>query len=504
MSGLLKRKYLSTLIICVIFCILNIIFPKQGGAFNISRIIFISTSCVCLLYVVFVSRERTLDEKTLLSLLFVISLAFRLCYVQTTPFFVRQHDVFGDNGHYDYIMTLFNGEELPAVGTLESWQYYQPPVWHFICASFLRLQTLFHIPHTVALENIQFISMLCSSFISLLALKLFRQLEIKGLPLCASFAVVAFHPTFILLSASVNNDVLSLMLSLLSLTLAIDWYKDPRFTKIIPLALSIGFAMGVKLSGGLISVGIAFLFAIVLFGKRHKKKLNIFLQFIVFGVICAPISLWWQVRNLIRFGIPMTYVPMLPENSTQYIGFHSIRERLFDFTSLFENGVYPARAVKSMEGVFDHYEYNIPLGALKSSVFGEYYIGLGNGFSEIFATILFYTGVVLAVFSIISFAYSIVFAAKREKSKLNLLISTAICSLVLLISYIKFCFEFPHFCTMDFRYIALTVVFGALYIGYLNDRIDKNNKMFGFIRIFTITLSAFFCISSIALYASIA
>lgn len=490
--------------ICVFCCVLNIIFPKQGGAFNPSRIIFITTACASLLYVVFVLREKALDEKTLLSLLFVISLAFRFCYVQTTPFFVRQHDVFGDNGHYDYIMSLFNGERLPAVGTLEAWQYYQPPVWHFICASFLRLQYVLNISHTVALENLQFISMLCSSYISLIALKLFRQLEIKGLPLCASFALVAFHPTFILLSASVNNDVLSLMLSLLSVTLAIDWYRAPSFKRIIPLAFSIGFAMGVKLSGGLISLGVAFLFAIVLFGKRHKKKLDIFLQFITFGVICVPIALWWQVRNLIKFDIPMTYVPMLPENSTQYIGFHSLRERLFDFTSLFENGVYPARAIESMKGVFDYYEYNIPLGALKSSVFGEYYIGLGNDFSEIFANVLFYTGMILAILSVIAFLYSIVFSIKNDKKQLNLLISTAICYAVLIISYIKFCFEFAHFCTMDFRYIALTVVFGALYIGYLNDRIDKNNKMFGFIRIFSITLSVFFCISSIALYASIA
>ena len=68
-------------------------------------------------------------------------------------------------------------------------------------------------------------------------------------------------------------------------------------------------------------------------------------------------------------------------------------------------------------------------------------------------------------------------------------------------SYIKFCFEFAHFCTMDFRYIAITVVFGALYIGLLLKHREENNKMFDkILRNSLCVLVGIFAVSSLAIY----
>jgi predicted branched-subunit amino acid permease len=58
---------------------------------------------------------------------------------------------------------------------------------------------------------------------------------------------------------------------------------------------------------------------------------------------------------------------------------------------------------------------------------------------------------------------------------------------------------------MDFRYIAMTVIFGALYIGLLLKHREKNNKMFdSILRISIIVLTVLMAISSLVIYGSIA
>ena len=277
---------------------------------------------------------------------------------------------------------------------------------------------------------------------------------------------------------------------------------------ILLLALSIGFSMGVKLSGGLISIGVAMLFAIRLFGKQYKRKLYLIGQFASFGVICVPIALWWQVRNLLLYNVPLTYVPKLSETNSQYIGFRSAFERLFDISSIWDVGVYPARAIQSKAELYDYYEYNIPATALKTSVFGEYYLGQSSNLGNIFANILFYSAAILAVLTVVSVVYLLIKSFKKGVEDIGFckseLIFTLVCALTLIFSYTKFCFDYAHFCTMDFRYIAMTVIIGALYIGLLLKHKQKNNKMFdSVLRIGILMLTVLMAISSVVIYGSV-
>jgi predicted branched-subunit amino acid permease len=58
---------------------------------------------------------------------------------------------------------------------------------------------------------------------------------------------------------------------------------------------------------------------------------------------------------------------------------------------------------------------------------------------------------------------------------------------------------------MDFRYIAMSVIFGALYIGLLLKHRQKNNKIFDLVlRVGIIILTVFMAISCVAIYGSIA
>lgn len=504
---ILKKRYLVLFVSCMLCGIFNVFPSIIDWAAYPPQTVACTGYLIINLYIIYkLYKYEFLNERKVIFIVFMIAFLFRLCYIQSTGILVRQHDVGGSYGHLAYIMTFYKHEPLPDN---INWQYYQPPVWHYICALFLHIQTTLGIALDAAKENLQLLSFFCSNMIMLLSYKLFKYFNLKRVPLFVAFSIVAFHPTFIILSGSINNDVLSVMLSLLSVTLAIKWYREPKMKNILLLALSIGFAMGVKLSAGLISVGVAVLFAIKLFGKEYKDKLNLIGQFASFGAVCVPLALWWQVRNYIKFGVPFTYVPKLSETNSQYIGFRSFFERIFDISSIWDAGVYPSRAITSKAHLYDYYEYNIPAAVLKTSVFGEYYPGQFSSFGIICANILFWSAAILAVLSVISMILCLVkeFRSRRDKRDFcfSELAFIAICSFVLFIFYVKFCFDFPHFCSMDFRYIALTVVFGALYIGLLVKNMQENNKMFDKILVVLIvTVTVVFMAVSLLLYSSFA
>ena len=503
----LEKRFWVLFFACLLCGLLEVFTFWQNWFLYSAQTIFLITLPFFAIFLAnkYVKGEK-IDEKTAIFLIFAFGFIFRLVYIQSTGYLIRQHDVGGTNGHYAYMLKFYSHQALPDKLT---WQYYQPPVWHYICALFLHIQVSLGVAFEAARENLQLISLFCSSAIMLVSYKLFKLFGLNGKGMVFAFAFVAFHPTFIILSGSINNDVLSLLLSLTAVYLAIKWYREPKMKTILLLALSIGFSMGVKLSGGLISLGVAILFAIHLFGKQYKDKIGLIKQFASFGVICVPIALWWQVRNFIKFDTPFTYIPKLSDTSTQYIGFRSFFERIFDFSSLFENGVYPARAIESKADLYEYYEYNIPLGALKSSVFGEYYIGQSTSIGNFIAKLLFWSAVLITLISIVACVYFVVKAIKNKENcefyKPSELIFTVICGLTIIISYVKFCFDFAHYCTMDFRYIAMTVVFAALYIGLLVKDRNKNNKIFDRIVVNgTFALVAVFAVSSLLLYGTLA
>lgn len=502
-----KNRYLYLFISCLICGLLNVFTAWQKDFEYPNKIlVLLGVAAVFVFYFRMYDKKHKLTERDLIFIIFAFGFIFRVTYIQATGHLIRQHDVGGDYGHLDYIERLFNGEGLPNMDVRKYWQYYQPPVWHIICANWLKFQTFIGISYNAALENLQLISLFFSSSLMFLSHKLFRMFKLEKTPLVIACALVAFHPTFIILSGSINNDVMSLALALLSCILAIQWYRDPKFSNIIPLAFTIGLSMAVKVSGGLISLAVAILFAIRLFGKSFAKKHILIGQFASFGIICIPLALWWQIRNLVSFGVPITYVPMLSEKSSQYIGFHSVFERIFDISSLWKAGVYPARVPRG----YEFFEYNIPMGALKSSVFGEYYIGRGTALETV-AKVLFWSAAVLAVLSVVAAIYIVVKAVINRKNEnsgeiisLPELTFPLVCSATLIISYVKFCFDYAHFCTMDFRYIALTVVFGALYVGLLMKEQKKNNKIFGAVLNYLICFTTIIMsVSSVAIYGAI-
>jgi len=421
----------------------------------------------------------------LIILIAFIGVAIRIIYICYTSFNVRQHDLLSlqdKEGHIAYIVYWYNNFKLPDIDPRSLWQFYQPPLHHIIAAMWVRLNVSVGFNFATAIENIQVLTTIYSCITSFICYKIFKELGIKGKGLVIAFTLVCLHPTMILLSGSINNDILCLMLDMAAILATIKWYKKPSMKNIIIIALCLGFSMMTKASGVLVAPAIAFVFMIrflksVMEWKNIKKLDNkkqthkvsgLLMQFVVFIIISVPIGIWWSIYAYARFGMPIGFVPKLSNDINQYIGSYPTWSRFLDFNliqvkSVFENWGNPS------------FEHNILLAILKTSLFGEYDFSKTVSFIVLPATILFWSNVILTVLSL----FAMVYVCVKKIGNLNCVMKIffSVMYITIVGSFIKFCFQYPHTCTMDYRYIVPTLIIGAASIGLLVNELDKKKSL---------------------------
>lgn len=470
------------------------------------------TVFLCGVFAVYWKLTGTLTEGKLVALLFLLALAARLCYILLITIRTNQHDTswFGNpgfnNGHTGYILYLLENGKLPGE-EVWSWQFYHPPLHHIVCALWLKLQTAIGISFETAAENLQVLTLFYSMVSLYASYRVLKLIGLRNTALLAPLCLLAFHPTFFLLSGSINNDCMSIMFCLLAVWAALAWHQKPTFPRILALALCIGCAMFAKLATGLIAPAVAMLFLIRFFqakGWGWQGKSRLLLQFALFGVICIPLGIGWQVRNALLYDMPLAYVPRLSENADQYLGNYPIWTRFFDFGSLSEFGVFPMRTGVNGAEAFDHC---IPLAIQKMSLFGEYSYWMQTRAYDAIGTLLFYVNAVLISGSLaggVSCIVSMVrtkFGRHSDPDALVPLLFFLLYWVCLLVSYVQFCFSYPHFCSMDFRYIVPTLLIGAVFLGVALRRLGEHRGRFATaLRAVLLCSTAAFCVCSLLLY----
>ena len=96
---------------------------------------------------------------------------------------------------------------------------------------------------------------------------------------------------------------------------------------------------------------------------------------------------------------------------SQYLGEYSISERLFDFNSLKDFGVYPMRGGVQNATYFEHC---IPLAILKMALFGEYSIWKDIGILDAISNCMFWINLVIVLTSLASMVYCAFLALKKQ------------------------------------------------------------------------------------------
>ena len=485
---------------CIAASMLTIGFVRNK-AFAIAIIALIAAAAA----VVFIRFSYKISDTLIIAVLIALGIAIRFVYVLYTGVVDRQHDVgdFTANiGHAGYIKYWYeNGLKLPDFDVRNYWQYYHPPFHHMTMAVLLKLLTILGVNFNKASEAIQILPMLYSSLTMIVSYKIFRMVRLKGNPLIAATAIICFHPTFIIFGGSFNNDMLLMLFMMSAILWGLRWYREPTFGNIIPLACCIGLGMMTKLSGWMVAPAVAFVFLVILI-KYIKKPLKYIGQYALFGVICVPLGVWWQVRNLIKFKIPLTYVPDLGTNSVMYSGNMPLVQRLFSFGNGQLDFVYGSITLVGAP----YNEYNPTLGLFKTAMFDECANSINDvHFPQIHITgpILFWISVVLFLICFGCFIVSMI----RKSENINGVerVYFTLVFGVILVSYYMFCIAYPLSCSFNIRFCMPLIPLCAMGLAMVLQRSESSQKAIStWLRRGMYALSAAFCCMSYVVYTQVA
>lgn len=404
-------------------------------------------------------NEGAGKEARITAVVTILAIGVRTLYVLYTGAEQRQHDL-GEfetyhelNYHTEYIEYLLNNHKLLNEDVRLHWQFYHPPLTHIISAVFFGIYRKIAPSYAHNWDALQSLS-LFYSLVTLAVLKKFTELwNLSEKAKTASYLTVALLPQFIYFSGALNNDPLSVMFAIAALYLALVWYNDEKksFLKLMGLSLCIGLGMMAKLSAGLIAVPVAFIMLKAFF--ESKTKLKMFFEYVAFIVVCAPLGLWYQVRNYILWQVPITFVarPDIEASPGQLIAPMPVWNRFLAFG--------------------DGVDYNIISETLNAACFDDEYY---RDYMPL-ALVGYFLLSAFTVFTI-TIALNFIFTWIKERNMMNLVMTILLVSQ--LASYVYFCLDFPYTCTMAYRYIVPTIIAGAYYSG---KSIDKAPHLMGLV-----------------------
>ncbi|MBO5998385.1 MAG: glycosyltransferase family 39 protein [Lachnospiraceae bacterium] len=259
----------------------------------------------------------------------LIGFFIRAYYVSYISVIQNQHDsgtVLSEYGHLGYINWFLRHDHLPDFDVRTLDQFWHPPLHYMLAAYFLKICWRLFPSLSGNYELIQALPLLyvtIASFLTADILRLIMRKDSTAFFLALSFSV--FSPAMVICAASVNNDALLMMLSCLTLDLAIRWFRDPKTYLIISLAVSFGLSMSTKKTASLLAFPIALLFAVRFIGIDNASgptRRKLLEQFGLFLVIASPLALWWYIRNYQLYGVPMGYVWSIddPAGYEAYLG----------------------------------------------------------------------------------------------------------------------------------------------------------------------------------------
>lgn len=467
--------------LCVLYYLKNIFNPAH--LFTVTLIIF-SLGSILILKKLKVYETKYGIFFTLLSIF-----AVQVGYISYTPFWARQHDSRDFNnyqygGHFGYIGYIFFNNHLPANNPIDYWCFFNPPLFYIISAIFMKIQTFFNFTIEQGLENLQILSVLYTTIFNIFVYRILKEINIKK-SIIFLILFVGLSPAMIIMSGSLNNDILSIMLSTIAIFYCIRWYKSDSLKDLIKIAFAISLAIMTKISSALIAVVIAVVFFVKVI--QNKKDIKKYVKyFSLFALISLPIGLWFPIKNLVLYNIPVTYVQSVDEDNDANISKHSILERLF---SVSDGQLDTVNINMSKENA----EYNVFITTLKSYIVDEQIDYNSNSVLKIAVPIIFCISIVIAIL----FAINLIYVVKNFKEINNNWILFFILLLVLeIISYLKFCLDFPFTFTMNFRYIVPTLISYSAITGVA---CENNKKLF----ILNTSVITVFALLSILIFTSL-
>ncbi len=454
--------------------------------------------------------EAYRDTVVIPFLIMLASMTIRALYVSYISIYQNQHDggiPYSGGGHLGYITWFLTEKRLPDFDVRTADQFWHPPLNYALSALLLRIVWTLY-PSTNG--NLEIAQLLPYAYVTVAIFLIWRILVFfakKGNEVIVNLtlAFVAFQPGLVIRSAMLNNDALVLMLSILALGLAIQWYYNCSFGTMIGTALAFGLAMMTKKSGAIVALPIAILFIsrfiMIITGKgeditRPRKVGNIILQFAAFLAIAAPIGLWWYVRNYSLYGVPFDFFWNIKNGweYEEYLGNMSMVQRItdFDLRHFFYANTYLQYKTNTLQ------DTNPLIALWKSAAFDVWSWTYEDNKIKKISYILLISRTLLVLMAALNIP---LFLAKGTDKNDTLLVRAAVVSLffALIISYYSFCFQYPYVWTMDYRYIEIIILCDALFLLTFLSKIRKRKSLYIPVVLlivgFCLTVCAFFMLA---------
>lgn len=202
----------------------------------------------------------------------IIGLIIRILYAFFNPAFNSPDEL----PHFKYVKFVCEEKQLPiALHQVEDphndWEYHQPPFYYLLMSPIYGI--------TKSLKMIRLFSVLLSLGVIYLVWLISKS--------WAATAFVSFLPTYVGLSASVNNDVLLIFVFSLAFYLFSIKYKNPFLWGVL-----IGLSATTKTNGILLA-----LIPLMMFLEMKKPRLALY-SFALGFLFCS----WWFARNWLFYG----------------------------------------------------------------------------------------------------------------------------------------------------------------------------------------------------------
>ena len=394
----------------------------------------------------------------------------------------------GNNGHLGYIYQLYKYMSLPKGSPVGQYQFYHPPLHHFVSSLWAKLNSFLGVPEERIGEMLQVLSLFYSMMIIILAYKIMKEITKNKRSLLSGVVLVTFFPYLIEYAGALNNDPLCYVLSLMTILYFIRWYKKSTYKNIILCGVCMGCAMMTKMSAAMLAPAMAIMFVYKLV-KERTKLLEYIKQYVCFGLVSIPLGMWFPLRNMILYKIPFNYVTEVPKESAYNIrGDFSAWSRLFGVSIDQFKSLY-LTVTKGAEG----YVHNIGIAVTKSATFGESDYFSKSDYSALLGTWMYRGILVLSVLSIVCLVLWFVKYKKNKEVKLFLLLTIVIN----IASFVWFQFQYPATPSMNARYVITVAVLQMCIIGASSAYFSKKKEGNALVMIFKVFLVAYALINTV-------
>lgn len=429
------------------FQIMNDIYRTSFAMFTI----LVLTFC----YSIYKTIKKEMTPDLAVKLIIFAGLVMRIGYTIYTSVYTRAHDAGDFNldsaGHFNYIYYIYSLHSLPDSNFH---QFYHPPLFHALCALVLGIhEKIFHVTDFDSMKEMTKIVPCIASCISLLFMQnILDELNVNKKYQVLPMALLAFLPNYYLATGRLNNDGLAFMFMVMAIYYALKWYNNRTLKSLIGVAIAIGLGMSTKLSVVTIVFPIGALMIYVLiksFKEKHFKET--FIQYVIFMAVCAPLGLWYPIRNLVKFNQPLNYVQQLDGWTANELYCGNI-----PFFDRFIKPPFTFLKASPYNNAFE--DYNISAYLIRGSLFGEFQFFNMDIIANLMVS---FTLIIL----VITFAAAIYVMIKGKQLSFVQRFGMAIIFLISMGMYYSFNYSYPFGCTMDFRYLLQIPLCGAYYIG---------------------------------------